>query len=218
VPLNDALIGPGAAQLLGGLIIAEVWLATKERALEQHPQARPGMVFVDEVQHFLHLPTSIDDALATSRSYGVGWHLAAQGRSQMPRTLALALELNARNQITFQASPHDAAALTRMAPQLAAEDFQALDRFHIYANLVVDGAPAGWFSAKTLPPTTPSGYEDTIRAAYRERFAGDTTPTSPPFAVVPDTDATSPSPQTSSSTGAESATGAPSHQRKRRRL
>ena len=174
VPLNDALIGPGAAQLLGGLVVAEIWLATQERALEADPRKRPGMVFIDEVQRYLHLPTSIDDALATSRSYGVGWHLALQGRAQVPVQMAEALALNARNQITFAASPKDARALAQTTTALTVEDFQSLGRFEIYANLVTDGAPAGWFAARTLPPAPASGYGDLIRDASREQFAGDT--------------------------------------------
>lgn len=173
VPLNDALIGPGAAQLLGGLVVNEVWLATQERATEIDPKQRPGFVFIDEVQRYLHLPTSIDDALATSRSYGIGWHLAFQGRGQVPAKLADAIELNARNQISFAASPKDAAALAKTTTKLTADDFQSLDRFHIYSNLVVGGAPAGWFSARTETPTPDSGHGDEIRAAYRQQFAGD---------------------------------------------
>jgi len=173
VPLNDALIGPGASQLLGGLIVAEAWLATQERAAEDNPRSRPGLVFIDEVQRYLHLPTSIDDALATSRSYGVGWHLAFQGRGQVPAKLADAIELNASNQVTFAASPKDATALAKTTTKLTGDDFQALPLRHVYCNLVVGGAPAGWFSAKTEPPAPDSGHADEIRAAYRDRFAGD---------------------------------------------
>lgn len=176
VPLNDALIGPGAAQLLGGLIVAELWLATQERALEDDPKQRPGMVFIDEVQRYLHLPTSIDDALATSRSYGIGWHLALQGRSQVPVQLADALALNARNVVTFAASPKDARALAQTTTALTVEDFQSLGRFEIYADLVVEGAPAGWFSAATLPPAPASGNGELIREANRRQFAGDDAP------------------------------------------
>lgn len=173
VPLNDALIGPGAAQLLGGLVVNEVWLATQERADEENPRERPGFVMIDEVQRYLHLPTSIDDALATSRGYGVGWHLAFQGRGQVPTKLVDAIELNARNQISFAASPKDASALAKTTTKLTADDFQSLDRFHIYCNLVTNGAPAGWFSARTEPPATDTGYAKQIRAAYRDKFGGD---------------------------------------------
>lgn len=214
VPLNDALIGPGASQLLGGLVVAEVWLATQERAAEENPRSRPGFVFVDEVQRYLHLPTSIDDALATSRSYGVGWHLAFQGRSQVPAKLADAIELNARNLITFAASPKDATALAKTTMKLKPEDFQSLALWHIYVNLVIGGAPAGWFSAKTELPAQDSGHADEIRAVYRERFAGDGAPTLRVESERASTN-TTPLPGDTSLTAGE-ASGVRSHQRRRR--
>jgi len=70
VPLNDALLGPGAAQLLGSLVVAELWMATLERAGEREPVKRPAAIYIDEVQQFLNLPTSIADALATSPPTG----------------------------------------------------------------------------------------------------------------------------------------------------
>jgi hypothetical protein len=71
-PLNEALIGPITAQLLGSLIVAETCSATLERANEDDPASRPATVVIDEVQQYLHLPVSIDDVLCRSRSYGVG--------------------------------------------------------------------------------------------------------------------------------------------------
>ncbi|MET4782430.1 type IV secretory system conjugative DNA transfer family protein [Glaciihabitans sp. UYNi722] len=153
VPLNDALLGPGAAQLLGSLVVAELWMATLERAAETRPLDRPAAIYIDEVQQFLHLPTSIADALATSRSYGVSWNLAHQFRDQLPAQMRAAFDANARNKVVFGLGPDDARDLARMAPGLVAEDFMALKPYDIYANVVDDGAPAGWFSARTLAPT-----------------------------------------------------------------
>jgi len=170
VPLNDALLGPGAAQLLGSLIVAEVWMATLERAAEQEPTKRPGMVFVDEVQQFLNLPTSIADALATSRSYGVGWHLAHQFRDQLSPAMRAAFDANARSKVVFALGPDDARDIARMAPRLVVEDFQSLAPYEIYATLVDRGAPSGWFSAKTLPPEKPTGHGDLIRRASRDHY------------------------------------------------
>lgn len=172
VPLNDALLGPGAAQLLGSLIVAEVWMATLERASEPDPTKRPGMVFVDEVQQFLNLPTSIADALATSRSYGVGWHLAHQFRDQLAPGMRAAFDANARSKIAFAVGPDDAHHLARMTTSLTTEDFQLLAPYEIYANLVEAGAPSGWFSATTLPPVNSTGYGDKIRQASRTRYGG----------------------------------------------
>jgi len=170
VPLNDALLGPGAAQLLGSLIVAEVWMATLERAAEKEPTKRPGMVFVDEVQQFLHLPTSIADALATSRSYGVGWHLAHQFRDQLSPAMRSAFDANARSKVVFALGPDDARDMARMAPKLVVEDFQSLAPYEIYATLVDRGAPSGWLSAKTLPPENPTGHGDLIRRASRDQY------------------------------------------------
>ena len=176
VPLNDALLGPGAAQLLGSLITSELWMATLERAAEKNPTERPGSIYIDEVQQFLNLPTSIADALATSRSYGVAWNLAHQFRAQLPTSMQAAFDTNARNKIVFATAAKDARDLASMAPALDREDFMALAPYEIYANLVDQGAPTGWFSARTLPPSPALGTRVAVLAANREQFGGRPTP------------------------------------------
>ena len=170
VPLNDALLGPGAAQLLGSLVVAELWMATLERAAETRPLDRPAAIYIDEVQQFLHLPTSIADALATSRSYGVSWNLAHQFRDQLPVHMRAAFDANARNKVVFGLGPDDARDLARMAPGLVAEDFMALKPYDVYANVVDDGAPAGWFSARTLTPTAALHDGHIVRQRSRDQW------------------------------------------------
>ncbi|POM23791.1 AAA-like domain protein [Actinomadura rubteroloni] len=85
VPLNEGLIGPGTASLLGSLVIADLWQATQERADDPKASTHPGMIYVDEAPRFLNLPLSLADALAVSRSLGVGWFLAAQFRCRRLR-------------------------------------------------------------------------------------------------------------------------------------
>lgn len=174
VPLNDALLGPGAAQLLGSLITSELWMATLERAAENDPAKRPGAIYVDEVQQFLNLPTSIADALATARSYGVSWNLAHQFRSQLPPAMRSAFDANARNKIVFASSADDARDLARMAPRLEREDFMALSPYEVYAQIVDQGAPTSWFSARTLPPTRALGTRDAVVTASREQYGNRT--------------------------------------------
>ena len=186
VPLNDALLGPGAAQLLGSLITSELWMATLERAAEKNPTAHPGSIYIDEVQQFLNLPTSIADALATSRSYGVAWNLAHQFRAQLPASMRAAFDVNARNKIVFATGADDAHDLARMAPALDWEDFMALAPYEIYANIVDQGAPTGWFAARTLPPSPPLGTRAAVLAANRGRFGSRPAPE----AAVPNPPAT----------------------------
>lgn len=202
VPLNDALIGTGASRLLGSLIVAELWMATLERAGEKDPMKRPGMVFVDEVQNYLSLPTPIPDVLATSRSYGVAWHLAHQYRDQLPAPLRAALDVNARSKVCFGLEPDDARDYARMAPQLTAEDFQALPKHHVYARLLGGGTPTDWCSARTLPPAPITGSEQFLRDESRRRYG----------ALPP----AEPTTSTTESTAAGGADRSPTHQKARR--
>lgn len=170
VPLNDALLGTGASRLLGSLIVAELWMATLERANEKHPMTRPGMVFIDEVQNYLNLPTPIEDVLATSRSYGVGWTLAHQYRGQLPGPLRAGLDVNARSKVCFALEPDDARDMARLAPDLTPEDFQTLPERTIYARLIAGGIRTSWLSARTLPPTPRTGNEQLIRDLSRDHY------------------------------------------------
>lgn len=170
-PLNEGLVGPGVASLLGSLIIAESWQAVQERASEPGAHLRPGTVYVDEAPRFVHFPTSLADALAISRSLSVGWFLAAQFRSQFPPELRTAVDINARSKIAFATEADEARDLARLAPDLEAEDFMALRRFEAYVNLVADGAPSGWALVKTLPPPPISSDVATVRAAIRANYA-----------------------------------------------
>ncbi len=194
VPLNDALLGPGAAQLLGSLITSELWMATLERAAEHNPASRPASIYIDEVQQFLNLPTSIADALATSRSYGVSWNLAHQFRAQLPASMRAAFDANARNKIVFALGPDDAHDLARMAPGLEVEDFMTLPPHEVYANIVDHGAPAGWFSAQTLPPAKSLSSWQTIHNASRTRYGAQPPPAEIPSEPLVDTTEEGPTP------------------------
>jgi hypothetical protein len=176
IPLNEGLIGPGTAALLGSLVISDLWQATQERADEPGAEKRPGMVYVDEAPRFLHLPVSLADALAMSRSLSVCWFLAAQYRTQFPPALRTAVDMNARNKIIFATEFEDARDTARMSPDLTAEDFMSLPKFHAYANLVAGGHPSGWAMVKTLPPPPTTTDPAVVRRLSNERYGPTTSP------------------------------------------
>jgi type IV secretory pathway TraG/TraD family ATPase VirD4 len=173
VPLNEGLVGPISAALLGSLLVAELWQSILARANEHLPVDRPAMVYIDEAQRFIHLPTSLEDALSRSRSLGVGWHLAHQSRSQLGAGLREAIDANARNKIVFGLSSHDANQMAKQAQELEAEDFMALGQFQAYVRPVVSGHPAAWCSVKTLPPSERFSSPTAIRAASAMKFRTD---------------------------------------------
>lgn len=170
VPLNDALLGEGASKLLGSLIVAELFLATTERAAEKEPMKRPGMIFIDEVQNYLHLPTTVENAMSVFRSYGVGLHVAHQYRKQLPDGMRSGLDANARSKVCFALDSDDASDMAKRAPALTREDFEMLPEHHIYARLIASGKRTEWCSAAVLPPAPSHGAAAAIREASREQY------------------------------------------------
>lgn len=174
VALNEGLIGPITAQLLGGLIVAEMWAATLERAAESHPEKHPASLWVDEAQNYVHLPTNLGDALNASRSMGVAWNLAHQFRAQMPLAMQAAIDSNARTKIVFRPNdPKDAAAYARMAPELDALDFMTLRKYEAYATVVAHGEQQPWCSLKTLAAPEPTGLGQQIRDHSEARYGAE---------------------------------------------
>ena len=173
-PLNESLIGPITAQLVGGLLVAEAWAATLERATEPNPMNRPGSIWIDEAQNYTHLPTSLDAALAASRSLGVSWNLAHQFRSQWPTAMAAAVDSNARNKLIFATTdPKDAAAFARFAPQLEPTDFLTLPAYTAYATVMSGGAQQPWCTVRTLPPPEVTGLAQEIRRRSTSNYGGE---------------------------------------------
>jgi hypothetical protein len=171
VPLNEALIGSGTAEMIGSLIVADLWQAVQERASERRPESRPGFVYVDEAPRFLHLPASMADALAVSRSMGVGWWLAAQFAGQFPRELRSAIDMNARTKLVFGTEYNDAAHFARGSKDLIAQDFLSLGKYQAYANLVAGGRPQGWALVQTLPPSARTSRPERVSAHSTARWA-----------------------------------------------
>ncbi|MFR9772423.1 type IV secretory system conjugative DNA transfer family protein [Nocardia sp. SC052] len=170
VPLQKGVLGPEAAQLLAALVLAELWQAIRERASMPESSREPLMVYVDEVQEFLSLPTDLDDALATARSLGAGFHLAHQFEGQLPKRMLEAFRNNARSRICFQLAADDAKSAASGQSVLSPEDFSALPAHAVYARLIRDNTPEPWTSGVTLPPPPVTSDPEEIRRLSREQY------------------------------------------------
>lgn len=179
VPLNRGLLGPVAAELVGSLIVSQLWQLTLARAGVPKEQRTPVSVYLDEAQMFVKHESDLGEALEQSRSMGVAWHLAHQHRSQMPASLLAGIAANTRNKIQFQADPADAAAVTKHSA-LAPEDVMKLPPFHVYVDLLASGTQTGWFSAVTLPPPEAVSDPGQIIAESQARYGRDETPPTAP--------------------------------------
>lgn len=170
VSLAKGTVGQEASALLGSLVVAQAWQATLERAAVPAAQRRPVMIYVDEVQEYLHLPTDLADGLAQARGLGVGFTLAHQFLGQLTPTMRAALLSNVRSTVCFGLSTDDALVMARGAERLEAEDFTTLGSFEIYAQLLSRGNPGGWVSGRTLPLPETCNNPRAIRAASRLRW------------------------------------------------
>jgi DNA helicase HerA-like ATPase len=147
VTLNTGLLGRDATQLVGSLIVAQLWQATLQRAAVPQAQRRPFMVTIDEMQDFLRLPVDVGDMLAQARGLGVALTLAHQHLGQLPVDLKSAVLANARSRAMFRLGHDDAKALSRdLGPYLSQSDLEGLQAYEVALRLNAGGA--------IQPPTT----------------------------------------------------------------
>ena len=170
VSLAKGMLGPEAAALLGSLVISQLWQAALGRVRVASAKRSPIMVYVDEFQDYLHLPTDIADVLAQARGLGVGLTLAHQHLGQLPPAMRSAVLANARSRVCFQLSSEDAKSVASTTTELAAADLQALPRFHAYVSLVADGQVTPFASARTLPAPEQTSDPEVVRDRSRSTY------------------------------------------------
>ena len=173
VSLAKGLLGKETSNLLGSLIVSQIWNATLSRVSIPNEKRHPVMCFFDEFQDYIHLPTDFSDVLAQARGLGLGLTLAHQHLGQLSPQLKQAVLANARNRVCFQLSPSDATVISKNTNNLKSEDFINLSRFEIYANLVANNQVTGFASAKTLEPTQVTSSPSEIFKQSRTRYGID---------------------------------------------
>ncbi|GAB4078656.1 type IV secretory system conjugative DNA transfer family protein [Nostocoides australiense] len=184
VSLAQGQLGPEGANLLGALVVAELWQATTARANLAKSRRPPVMVYLDEFAAFMHLPTDLADALARSRGMGVSYTLAHQFLGQLTPGMRTAVLANTRSRICFQLSTDDAAVIARSAPELEPVDFTSLGAFELYASVFARDKSTPFASARTLPSPKAISRPGEVRAASRARYGQSLTDIEAEFAAL----------------------------------
>lgn len=172
VPLRRGVIGPETANLLGGLVVAQLWQAAQERSAIEAKLRHPVMLYLDEFQSYLHLPTDLSDVLAEARGLGLGLTLAHQNLGQLTKPeLKSAVMVNARSRVVFQSSNQDAVPLAKsLGGGLEPKDITALAAFEAYARLMVNGSSTTPGSLITLPLPESLNSAASVRARSARQF------------------------------------------------
>lgn len=151
VSLAKGALGPETAQLFGALLLNELWQQTLSRSSIAAERRHPVMVYVDEFQEYLRLPTPLPDIFAAARGLGVGFTVANQHLDQLTPSVRSAVLGNAGSRLIFRLNEVDAPQLARDSQTLTAEDFRSLGAFEAYASLLADGSRAPYASIRTRP-------------------------------------------------------------------
>ncbi len=170
VSLAKGLLGSEAAALLGSLVVSQAWQAALAQVRVPVDKRPTVMLYADEFQEFLNLPTDVADVLAQSRGLGLGMTLGHQHLAQLSGSMRSAVMANARSRVCFQLSHEDAKSIAGMSPELTAEDLQTLPRFQAYASLVHGGASQPFASGVTIAPSKRTVDPDVVRARSRQAY------------------------------------------------
>ncbi|HEX3782722.1 MAG TPA: type IV secretory system conjugative DNA transfer family protein [Pseudonocardiaceae bacterium] len=174
VNLNAGHIGAQTAQLIGALLMTQLWQAIQRRAGQPARQRHPVMVMVDEVQQYLKLPVDIGEMLAQARGLGVSLTLAHQHLGQLTPSLRAALQANARTKIVFKPSSDDRDALVKaLGSGLNAGALEQLGAFEAYVRVLVDGAMSEPFLLRTRPLEPAISQANDLRLSALQRYGVD---------------------------------------------
>ena len=171
VSLNKGVVGSETAQLLGSLLVANLWHATLKRAAVPQQARSPVWVYLDEFQDVLRMGGDVVDALAQARGMGLGLVLAHQYLEQLPPALQAAVIGTVRSSVVFQLDQEDAKALERRyLPTLTTDDLMGLRKYEIAARLCVDGQTRAPMTGTTLLLDEPIRDAVALVQASRERY------------------------------------------------
>ncbi|MEW6153916.1 MAG: DUF87 domain-containing protein [Actinomycetota bacterium] len=171
VPLAAGRLGQEAASLLGALLVADLWITTQARAVLPATARPPVSVFIDEWQTIIHLPTPLEEVLAQSRGYRVGYTLINQHLSQLPPGLREAVLANARSKVSFALPPADAAVMARSYGEpVRARDLERLRRYEVMLRLVAGSTLAPPTTGFTLSLPAATGHGSAIRDRSATRY------------------------------------------------
>ncbi|WP_405970900.1 type IV secretion system DNA-binding domain-containing protein [Streptomyces sp. NBC_00988] len=153
VNLNAGVIGSETSQMIGALLVTQLWQAMQRRAAVPSIQRHPVMVVIDEVQQYLRLPVDLGDMFAQARGLGVGLTVAHQHMGQLPPKMKAGIIANARNRVVFRPSSEDASTLASvLGGGLVADDLGLLGAHEAYAEVLVNRQPSEPFLIRTRQP------------------------------------------------------------------
>jgi len=171
VNLSKGRIGEDNMRLLGNMIVTKLQLAAMERVDIPELERKDFFMYIDEFQNFA--TPSFAEILSEARKYRLSLIVAHQFIEQLDETVRDAIFGNIGTMIIFRVGAPDALFMEKeFFPTFEPEDLVAIQKFHIYLKLMVDGVATDPFSAATLAPIAErTGNAEKVIQVSRERYA-----------------------------------------------
>jgi len=119
------------------------------RSIIDEQDRKPFFIYLDEFHNFTTL--SLVNMFSELRKFNIGFIVAHQYLNQLPIKIKEAVLGNIGTIICFRISYADAKYMAQeFYPIFTASDFIALENFHVYLKLMINGKPSKPFSAKTI--------------------------------------------------------------------
>lgn len=152
VDLAKGRVGADIANVIGGLVVTNIFNAALSRYTLPHAQRRPFFFYIDEFHNFT--TSAVTDLLSEARKYGLGICAVHQHLSQADRATIDAVIGNAGTLISLRIGAQDAPLIARQFGQIEPRYFTDLPNYRGYAQLMRGGSKQKPFSFSTTPAVT----------------------------------------------------------------
>jgi len=120
VDVQKGEIGASVSQLVGSIVVTELWAAAQSRITMPEEERHPYYLYVDEVQNYAGEASSFATILSEAREYQLGCWCITQYIERLDTGLRRALTNNARTKIVFD--PTGSEEVSRLAGMLRGVD------------------------------------------------------------------------------------------------
>jgi hypothetical protein len=170
VNLAKGDLGTETGNLLGALVISELWKATLGRVRVPLERRSPCFAYIDEAQDIVRLPLPLADMLAQARGFKLGLTLANQYLAQLPEAVRAAVLGTIRTQIAFAVEHDDAKILEKRFVPLTADDLTGLPAFELAMRPCVGAQTLAPVTGVSLPLVRPTIDGAAVATWSRQRY------------------------------------------------
>jgi len=153
INLSKGKVGEVNANLLGMILVSQIYAAALSRVDIPEEQRRDFFLYADEFQNFT--TETFASILSEARKFRLGLNITNQYIAQLPEDIRNAIIGNVGNLAVFRIGVPDAEFMVKeFEPVFSQNDLINIDKFNAYLKILIDNAPTKAFSMKTLKDET----------------------------------------------------------------